>query len=46
MEHSSIVRFLEYNFVGRDGQLGARDAWVNNIGSMLDSSKTGIHVPE
>jgi phospholipase C len=46
MEHSSIVRFLEYNFVGPVGQLGARDGWVRNIGSLLDPSKTGVHVPE
>lgn len=46
MEHSSIVRFLEYNFVGPVGQLRARDGWVNNIGSLLDPTKTGVHVPE
>jgi phospholipase C len=46
MEHSSIVRFLEYNFVGPVGQLGHNDAKVKNIGSLLDPSATGIHVPE
>jgi phospholipase C len=48
MEHSSIVRFLEYNFLGPNqvGALGHRDAAVNNIGSMLDPAKTGIVVPE
>ena len=46
MEHSSIVRFLEYNFVGPVGQLGARDGWVRNIGSLLDPTTTGVHVPE
>jgi phospholipase C len=46
MEHSSIVRFLEYNFIGAIGQLGARDGWVHNIGSLLDPAKTGVHVPE
>jgi phospholipase C len=46
MEHSSIVRFLEYNFVGPVGQLGHNDAKVNNIGSLLDPSSTGVHVPE
>lgn len=46
MEHSSIVKFLEWNFLTRTGQLNARDGWVNNIGSLLDSSKTGIPVPE
>jgi hypothetical protein len=46
MEHSSVVRFLEYNFVGPVGQLGHNDAKVNNIGSLLDPSTTGIRVPE
>ena len=47
MEHSSIVKFLEYNFLDqRTGQLGARDTVVNNIGSLLDPSKTGIVIPE
>ena len=46
MEHSSIVRFLEYNFVGPTGQLGYNDGKVRNIGSLLDPATTGIHVPE
>jgi phospholipase C len=46
LEHSSIVRFLEYNFIGPVGQLGHNDAKVHNIGSLLDPSTTGIHVPE
>jgi phospholipase C len=46
MEHSSVVKFLEYNFLGPVGQLGARDGWVNNIGSLLDPAKTGIPIPE
>jgi phospholipase C len=46
MEHSSIVKFIEYNFLGDTGQLAARDAVVANIGSLLDPSKTGIVVPE
>jgi phospholipase C len=46
MEHSSIVRFLEYNFVGPVGQLGHNDAKVSNIGSLLDPTTTGIVVPE
>ena len=47
MEHSSIVKFLEYNFLDQQtGQLGARDTVVNNIGSMLDPNLTGIIVPE
>jgi hypothetical protein len=37
MEHSSIVKFIEWNWLGHQtGQLGTRDAHVNNIGSMLD----------
>jgi phospholipase C len=46
MEHSSIVRFLEYNFVGPVGQLGYNDAKVKNIGSLLDPNASGVHVPE
>jgi phospholipase C len=46
MEHSSVVKFLELNFLGATGQLGARDAVVANIGSLLDPSQTGIVVPE
>jgi phospholipase C len=46
MEHSSIVRFLEYNFVGPVGQLGYNDAKVANIGSLLDPTKTGVPIPE
>ncbi len=45
MEHSSIVKFLEWNFTGATGQLGARDAAVHNIGSLLDPSTTGVPVP-
>lgn len=36
MEHSSIVKFLEQNFLGASGQLGARDAVVNGIEDLLD----------
>jgi phospholipase C len=46
MEHSSVVRFLEYNFLGPVGQLGYNDAKVNNLGSLLDPSRTGIPIPE
>lgn len=46
MEHSSIVRFLEYNFIGPVGQLGYNDAKVHNIGSLLDPNATTVHVPE
>ncbi len=46
MEHSSLVKFLEWNFLnGATGQLGARDAVVNNIGSLLDPTKTAVPVP-
>jgi phospholipase C len=47
MEHSSIVKFLEWNFLdGKTGQLGARDVSVNNIGSLLDPTQTDKPVPE
>jgi len=46
MEHSSIVKFLEYNFLTQVGQLDARDKWVNNIGSVLDPTATGLPIPE
>ncbi|HET6279915.1 MAG TPA: alkaline phosphatase family protein [Polyangia bacterium] len=46
MEHSSIVRFLEYNFLGPVGQLGYNDAKVNNIGSLLDPNATAVRIPE
>ena len=45
MEHSSIVSFLEFNFLGIEGGLGARDAVVNNIGSLLDPVAVGVDVP-
>jgi len=39
MEHSSILKFLEWNFLGRQtGQLAGRDQSVHNIGSLLDPS--------
>ena len=44
MEHSSIVKFIEWNWLGHaSGQLGAREPHVNNIGSMLDPA---LGVPE
>jgi phospholipase C len=47
MEHSSVVRFIEWNFLGaKTGQLGGRDAVVANLGSLLDPAKTGAQVPE
>jgi phospholipase C len=45
MEHSSVVKFLEWNFTGTTGQLGARDTNVNNIGSLLDPAEVGVTVP-
>jgi phospholipase C len=45
MEHSSIVKFLEWNWLKSTGQLGARDAVVANRGDLLDSSSTGTAVP-
>jgi phospholipase C len=46
MEHSSIVTFLEWNWLGgKTGQLKTRDAVVHNIGSLLDPTKTGTAVP-
>ncbi len=47
MEHSSIVKFIEWNFLaGKTGQLGTRDTVVSNLGSLLDPQTTGIPVPE
>ncbi len=46
MEHSSIVKFLEWNFTGETGQLKARDAEVNNIGSLLDPASQLTPVPD
>jgi phospholipase C len=47
MEHSSIVRFIEWNWLGmQTGQLAGRDAHVANLGSLLDEAATGTKVPE
>jgi phospholipase C len=47
MEHSSIVKLVEWNFLGgATGQLGGRDAVVANLGSLLDPAATGAAVPE
>ncbi len=47
MEHASLVKFIEWNWLGQTtGQLGTRDAVVNNLGSVLDPSATGVAVPE
>ena len=46
MEHSSIVKFVEWNWLGGAvGQLGGRDANVANLGSLLDPAATGVAVP-
>jgi phospholipase C len=46
MEHSSIVKFIEWNWLGgMTGQLMGRDAVVNNIGDLLDAAQTGVAVP-
>ena len=46
LEHASIVRFIEWNWLGgAPGQLHTRDAIANNIGSLLDSARTGVAVP-
>ena len=46
MEHSSIVRFIEWNYLGSTGQLAGRDAVVANLGSLLDPAATGTAVPQ
>jgi phospholipase C len=46
LEHSSIVAFIEWNWLGQQvGQLAGRDANVTNLGSMLDPATTGVTVP-
>jgi phospholipase C len=46
LEHSSLTRFIEWNwFDGQTGQLGFRDQFVNNLGSLFDPAATGIAVP-
>jgi phospholipase C len=47
MEHSSIVKFIEWNWLAmQTGQLAGRDANVANLGSLLDPATTGTAVPE
>ncbi len=38
LEHASIVKFIEWDFLGSTGQLKARDATANNIGGLLETS--------
>jgi phospholipase C len=46
LEHSSITRFIEWNwFNGQTGQLGFRDRFVNNLGSLFDPAATGVTIP-
>ena len=45
LEHASVVKFLEWNFLGATGQLDARDAIVHNLGSLLDPAMVGVAVP-
>ncbi len=46
MDHSSMVKFLEWNFLGSSGQLKTRDMAVNGIGSLIDARAAGVSVPE
>lgn len=47
MEHASLVKFIEWNWLGqKTGQLSTRDKVAANIGSLLDAAKTGTPVPE
>jgi phospholipase C len=47
MEHSSIARFVEWNFLGgKTGQLGARDAHVHGLGDLLDPAEVGLPVDD
>lgn len=45
MEHSSIVKFIEWNWLG-DDRIGTRDDHVNGLGSLLDPATTGAIVPQ
>jgi phospholipase C len=46
MDHASIVKFIEWNWLGATGQLGGRDVSIANLGSLLDEATTGTKVPE
>jgi phospholipase C len=43
LEHSSIVKLIEWNWLGGTGQLAGRDALVANLGSLIDPA---LGVPE
>jgi phospholipase C len=47
MEHSSVLRLIEWNWLGRKtGQLDGRDRDVANMGSLLDPAATGTMIPD
>jgi phospholipase C len=46
LEHSSVVKFIEWNWTGQTGQLAGRDTTVGNLGTLLDPAATGVTVPE
>jgi phospholipase C len=46
MEHSSIIKFIEWNWLnGETGQLNTRDRNVNGIGDLIDPEVAGTIVP-
>lgn len=45
IEPSSIIKFIEWNFIGDEGQLYSRDRFVNNIGDLIDSNLAGEEIP-
>jgi len=45
MEPTSLIKFIEWNWLDGTGQLETRDTVVNNIGDLLDSALTGVEIP-
>lgn len=45
IEPSSLLRFIEWNWFGKEGILNTRDSTANNIGDLIDEEKAGIKVP-
>jgi len=46
MEHSSIIKFIEWNWLsGETGQLNTRDRNVNGIGDLIDPVAAGTIIP-
>jgi phospholipase C len=46
MEHSSLVKFIEWNWLnGETGQLNTRDKNVNSIGDLVDPNVAGRNIP-